>query len=222
MGQEQKIGLFGGTFNPPHIGHLRAAQACVQRLGLDRLLSVPARLPPHKTLPADSATPRQRLFMAELMAEQIPRCQVSDIELDRQGPSYTCDTVEALAGRYPGANLWLILGTDMFLTFHQWRQPQRIAAHCRLAVVARTPDGRRELEAQAAFLARDIGARVDIIDCPVTVMSSTQVRGGLPQGTGKRTCPPPWRSTSASGGCMGRRGLAKWTCLGCGSGSAAA
>ena len=98
MGQEQKIGLFGGTFNPPHIGHLRAAQACVQRLGLDRLLLGPARLPPHKTLPADSATPRQRLFMAELMAEQIPRCQVSDIELDRQGPSYTCDTVEALAG----------------------------------------------------------------------------------------------------------------------------
>lgn len=191
MGQEQKIGLFGGTFNPPHIGHLRAAQACVQRLGLDRLLLVPARLPPHKTLPADSATPRQRLFMAELMAEQIPRCQVSDIELDRQGPSYTCDTVEALAGRYPGANLWLILGTDMFLTFHQWRQPQRIAAHCRLAVVARTPDGRRELEAQAAFLARDIGARVDIIDCPVTVMSSTQVRGSLPQGTGEENLPAP-------------------------------
>ena len=160
--------------------------------------------------------------MAELMAEQIPRCQVSDIELDRQGPSYTCDTVEALAGRYPGANLWLILGTDMFLTFHQWRQPQRIAAHCRLAVAARTPDGRRELEAQAAFLARDIGARVDIIDCPVTVMSLPPRCGAAcPRGPGREPARPRG-AVHPPGRWVWRRGLAKWTCLGCGSGSAAA
>lgn len=185
----ERIGLFGGTFNPPHLGHLRAARACVEQLGLSRLFLIPTNLPPHKPLPQGSATPAQRLEMARLMAEEIPNAQASDIELRRQGPSYTCDTVEQVQRQFPAALFWLVMGTDMFLSFHRWREPRRIANLCRLAVVAREPGRRAELQRQAEFLQRHLGARCDIIDCPVTVLSSTQVRSQLPAG-GDGDVPP--------------------------------
>ena len=125
-GEKVRIGLFGGTFNPPHLGHQRAAAACVRQLELTRLLLIPAFVPPHKFMPAGSATPRQRLEMTEIIARKIPRAQVCDLELSRLGPSYTCDTVEQLAGEYPGADFWLIMGTDMFLSFFQWRDPEHM------------------------------------------------------------------------------------------------
>lgn len=178
----ERIGLFGGTFNPPHLGHLRAARACVEALGLHRLILIPAAVPPHKSMPAGSASPAQRLEMARLMAAEVPKAQVSDAELRRLGPSYTCDTVAQMQREHPAALFWLVMGTDMFLSFHKWREPRFIAAVCRLAVVAREPGRRPELERQAAFLQRELGARCDIVDCPVTELSSTQVRGRLPQG----------------------------------------
>ena len=95
-----KIGIYGGTFDPPHLGHMEAAKAALDQLGLDRLLIIPDREPPHKDLAAEAATPQQRLDMAALMADGLgPRAEASDLELRREGKSYTADTVEELADK---------------------------------------------------------------------------------------------------------------------------
>ena len=118
-----RIGIFGGTFNPPHNGHVTMARAAVAQLGLDRLLLVPDNVPPHKPLP-DRVTAQQRYDMAALMAAPIGRvAEASDIELRRTGKSYTSDTLRALHEQYPDAELWLLMGSDMFLSLHTWHEP---------------------------------------------------------------------------------------------------
>ena len=124
-----KIGIYGGTFNPPHLGHLAAAKTAIEVLGLDRLLLIPAAIPPHKVLPEGTPPPEHRLSMAEKMADALLRpkvVQVSTLELEREGKSYTSDTLEELHRQYPEAELWLLMGTDMFLTLHLWHDPETI------------------------------------------------------------------------------------------------
>ena len=119
-----KIGIYGGTFNPPHLGHLAAARAAMDALGLDKLLLMPAATPPHKELPPGSPPAADRLAMAEKLADALlmPKTvQVSTLEMDRPGPSYTADTVEQLHEREPESELWLLVGSDMFLTLHTWK-----------------------------------------------------------------------------------------------------
>ena len=97
-----KIGIYGGTFDPPHLGHMEAARSAMEQLGLDRLLIIPDREPPHKSMAEESASPEQRLEMARLMADGLgPRAEASDLELRREGKSYTADTVEILHELYP-------------------------------------------------------------------------------------------------------------------------
>ena len=144
-----KIGIYGGSFNPPHLGHLAAARAAASALGLDKLVFVPAGLPPHKELPAGSPTPGQRLAMTEIAADQLLLPEVTevwDVELHREGRSYTADTLEAAAERWPGAELWLLMGTDMFLTLHQWHKPERI-----LSLAGVCAFGRTEADGEAVF-----------------------------------------------------------------------
>lgn len=172
------IGLFGGTFNPPHVGHSAAARACIGALSLDRLIFMPAGVPPHKKLPEYSATPNQRLQMVRLAAKDVPGAVVSDLELRRGGTSYTADTVLTLREQYPAAALWLVVGTDMLESFHRWRRPEDIVRACALAVVARDDRPRRELEEAAQRLRDRFGAQVRIIDAPPVPASSTEVRGG--------------------------------------------
>ena len=105
-----KIGVYGGTFNPPHLGHLTAARTVYELLGLDLLLLIPAGLPPHKKLPAESPTPEQRLEMTRLAGEQLglgDRVRTLDIELERGGRSFTSDTLAQLKAQYPDSELWL-------------------------------------------------------------------------------------------------------------------
>ena len=125
-----RIGIMGGTFNPPHNGHLHAAQQAVKALQFDRLLLIPDNIPPHKTMPEHSATSMQRLEMTRCMAEEIPHAQVTDMELTRGGRSYTVDTLRRLKETYPDSILYFIMGTDMLLSFDRWREPENI---CRLA-----------------------------------------------------------------------------------------
>ena len=128
-----RIGIFGGTFNPPHNGHVTMARAAVTQLGLDKILIVPACVPPHKPLPS-GVTAGQRYDMAALMAAPVGRCaEASDIELHRTGKSYTSDTLLQLQQEYPGAELWLLMGSDMFLSLHTWHEPETI---CRIARIA--------------------------------------------------------------------------------------
>ncbi len=183
-----KIGVYGGTFDPPHLGHLKAAQAAMDRLGLDKVLFIPAHQPPHKVLPQGSAPAGDRLAMAELTAEGLallaerPGCAGADtVELDRPGKSYTADTLAELGERYPGDELWLLTGTDMFLTVQDWRSPERIMSLAGVAGFARAEtDGAGTLARQAARLREAYGARTAVVELPqVTEMSSTQIRALL-------------------------------------------
>ena len=136
-----KIGIYGGTFNPVHTGHIHAAKQTSEILGLDKLIMIPDRIAPHKQIPAGSPTPQQRFEMLTLAVAGEEKTEVSDIELKREGMSFTYLTVEALARQYPGAELYLLMGTDMFLSFHTWREPKRITDKATLAVMYRGEKG---------------------------------------------------------------------------------
>ena len=172
----ERIGIYGGTFNPPHIGHIGAAKQAVSALGLDRLLLIPDRIAPHKVMPEGSASPEQRLHMLRLAAADCPQIQVSDIELRREGPSYTYVTVEQLREAYPDAKLYLLMGTDMFLYFRSWRNPERILQNVSLAVFYRGEKGEKSaIQALKAEMERE-GHEISLVKNDITPISSTQLR----------------------------------------------
>ncbi len=185
-----KIGVYGGTFNPPHLGHITAARAVFDLLGLDKLIWVPAGLPPHKDLPAGSPTADQRLEMTRLAAEQMglgDRAEVADLEIRREGRSYTSQTLAQLHDRYPGAQLWLLMGTDMFLTLHTWHAPEEIFSLAGIAAFGRTEEDTEELFAvQRAHLYHVYpDARLFTLTIPgVVEISSTELRERLARGEG--------------------------------------
>ena len=139
----EKIGIYGGTFNPPHIGHIQAALDAVRALGLTTLYVIPDRIAPHKEIPEGSPTPQQRLQMLRVALDGAENVAVSDMELRREGKSYTYETVEQLRAMHPNAELVLLMGTDMFLTFHQWRHPERILQNASLGVFYRGDRGEK-------------------------------------------------------------------------------
>lgn len=189
-----KIGIYGGTFDPPHLGHMEAARASVAALGLDKLIFMPAKQPPHKLLAKDSAMPEQRLEMTRLMADGLllpDVVEVSDLELQREGKSYTSDTLRAMREIYPDDELWLLMGTDMFLTLQNWHEAAQIMNLAGIAAFARTQEGSGELlEIQGKYLNETYGARVCIVRLPeIREISSTQIRQ---QKSGHGIWPPVW------------------------------
>ena len=191
-----KIGVYGGTFNPPHLGHLTAARAVFDLLKLDKLLLVPAGLPPHKALPAGSPTAEQRLEMTRLAGEQLglgDRVQVLDLELRRQGKSYTADTLSQIRELYPEAELWLLMGTDMFLTLQTWHEPEAIFAQAGIAAFGRTEEDTEELfSVQREYLYRTYpDARIFTLTIPGVVdISSTELREQLSADRGANLLAP--------------------------------
>ena len=185
-----KIGIFGGTFNPPHLGHLAAAEAAIGALGLDKLYIVPASIPPHKELPEGTPAPEHRLAMAAKLADALllPQVvQLSEMELKREGKSYTADTLAALREEYPEAELWLLMGTDMFLTLHRWREPEKILKLAGVCAFGRTEqDGEAVFAPQREYLQKTYpGARLTTITLPGLVdISSTRLRELLAKGKG--------------------------------------
>ena len=187
------IGIYGGTFDPPHRGHIAAAKAAMSALHLDRLLLIPDAVPPHKALPEGSPTAQQRCDMAVLATAELGRqAEVSDMELRRAGVSYTADTLAQLRRQYPEDELYLLMGTDMFLSLQSWRQPERIAALAHIAPFRRErEDDPAAFAAQKERLERDYGASVTVVPNPDVVdISSTEVRAALAQGEGEDMLPP--------------------------------
>jgi nicotinate-nucleotide adenylyltransferase len=135
-GGAERIGIFGGTFDPPHVGHLLVAADACAALRLDRLLLVPSAAPPHKRGKV-RATAEQRLAMVRAAVAGDERFEVDDLELRRPGASYTVDTLRELAVRHPGAELFFIVGVDQLREFHSWREPEEVARLAHLAVMAR-------------------------------------------------------------------------------------
>ena len=169
----KRIGIYGGSFDPPHAGHLRAAQYACAALALDTILLIPCGCACHKT--ALTATPAQRLEMLCLAASELPKAQVSDLEILRGGISYTADTVDSLRSAYPDAEFFLLLGTDMFLSFQNWHEPERILHQATLAVLSREKTDPAALQAQAPSM-EAMDGKVCFLENPVTENSSTQLR----------------------------------------------
>jgi nicotinate-nucleotide adenylyltransferase len=134
-----RLGVFGGTFDPIHLGHLRAAENALEALALDRVAFVPAAVPPHRALPASSVL--DRYAMTALATAGHPRFAVSDIELRREGPSYTVDTVAALRAECPEDEVFVIVGSDTFPEMSTWKDHQRLFSLCTVAVVSRPGEG---------------------------------------------------------------------------------
>lgn len=179
-----RIAIYGGSFNPPHIGHAEAARAASKELKPDKFLIIPTNTPPHKELEANSPSPEQRLEFCRLAFGDIPGAEVSDMELRREGKSYTADTVDALLEQYPGAELCIVMGTDMFLSFRSWYRWQHMLETCTLAVLSREDFDRREIESFKAELETENGAKVILIPHLPLPMSSTEIRERLRRGLG--------------------------------------
>ena len=172
----ERIGIYGGTFNPPHIGHIQAAKQAVTALGLSKLLLLPDRTPPHKRLPEGSATPEQRLAMLRIAASDCPEMEVSDLELRREGVSYTYETTAQLKAQFPNAELVLLMGTDMFLSFRTWKNPEIILQNASLGVFYRGEKGEAAaIEVKKAEM-EQLGHTVYLVKNEVIQISSTQMR----------------------------------------------
>ena len=190
-----KLGIYGGTFNPPHLGHMAAARAAIDALGLDELRFVPAATPPHKLLPPGSPGTEDRLAMVELAADGLllpGKVGVSTVEFSRPGKSYTAETLEQIHAKRPDDELWLLMGTDMFLTLQNWREPEVITRLAGICAFARTQsDSGEALAIQADYLHKTFGARVEVLQLPHIVdVSSTQLRELLDKGEGQKYLSP--------------------------------
>ena len=120
-----KLGIFGGTFNPPHNAHIKIAEEAEKQFALDRILFIPTHLPPHKVEP-DLAPPSHRLAMVKMILKGRPKWTCSDMEILRPGPSYTLDTLNELRKQHPSDELFLIIGSDNLLTFHLWHEAKKV------------------------------------------------------------------------------------------------
>lgn len=136
-----RLGIFGGSFDPPHVGHFLAAVDAAERLDLDRVIWVPAAVQPLKTGTPHAATAGQRYAMVLVATSADPRFAASRIEIDRPGLSYTVDTVEAFAREYPEAERFLLVGEDAYSRLNEWRDPDRIRTLVQIEILARQDDG---------------------------------------------------------------------------------
>ena len=171
-----RIGIYGGSFNPPHIGHLQAARQAYQALNLEKILLVPDSIAPHKEFPEGTPTPQQRYEMIRLAAEDCPELEISDLELSRPGISYTCETVEALRREYPEDQLYLIMGSDMFLCFETWKEYKSLLKTVTLAVLCRGDKGEKEKLIPQKEKLEALGGSICLLQNEITEISSTQLR----------------------------------------------
>lgn len=173
----ERLGLLGGTFDPPHVGHLFLAYTALEELGLDHVVFIPARRQPLK-VGRESASATDRLQMTRLLVSEDPRLSVDPIELEREGLSYSIDTVRAFRAARPGAELVFLMGEDTAATLPKWREPEALASLARLVVLTRGRAGSAEPPTPALpFPVERIAARR--IDISATEVRS-RVRAGLP------------------------------------------
>ncbi len=168
-----RLGVLGGTFDPPHVGHLLAAGDALEALALDRLLFVPANVPPYKARSVQ-ATPEQRLRMLELTIGSDTRFRASRLELDRDGLSFTVDTLAALSGESPGVSLFLLIGEDLATQIASWRDATRIAELATIVVLERPTSVRASALESSIPMRRLATRRIEL--------SSTEIRDRVRSG----------------------------------------
>jgi nicotinate-nucleotide adenylyltransferase len=175
-----RIGILGGTFNPPHLGHLICAQEAYLQLGLDRVTLIPARIPPHKAV-EDEPGAEHRLELCRLAIRgDEQRLAVSDLEIARDGPSYTVDTLEALHSSAPDHELYLIVGGDIAAGLPDWHEPERVLSLATLAVAKRR--GTPQTAVDDALGSLQGGERTRFFRMPRIAISSTMLRERVKSG----------------------------------------
>ena len=178
MKKTEKVAIFGGTFNPPHIGHVRAAERFYAEILPDRLLIMPAFIPPHKQLDIQ-ASPQDRINMCSLAFSHIENVTVSDIEIKRGGKSYTSHTLEELAAE--GRKLYFLCGTDMFLSLDSWYRPEVIFNLATICYIRRESDRENDsklIEKKSEYTQK-FNAEIIEINTDVLEISSSEIRSAL-------------------------------------------
>ncbi|MBR3104487.1 MAG: nicotinate-nucleotide adenylyltransferase [Lachnospiraceae bacterium] len=184
-----KIGFFGGTFNPIHNAHLRIAQEAKDRFGLDRILLVPSGYSWMKD-PKEIASREDRLRMAELAAEECEGFEVSTIETNQEGPTYSYETLQKLKALYPEDEICFIIGADQLMILEQWKKPEEIFRLATILVADRGGFDRQEMEEKAAELTERYGAKIRIYHMEASELSSTELRRRIRDGEDISGCVP--------------------------------
>jgi nicotinate-nucleotide adenylyltransferase len=169
-----RLGILGGTFNPVHLGHLICAQEAHLQLRLDRVLLIPAARSPHKPFDEDDPGAEHRLSLCRLAVAGDERLQVSPIEVERPGPSYTVDTLRELHSREPDNELYLIVGGDVAAGLPTWQEPEQVLSLAQLAVATRRGTPRRSIDEALGGLRG--GERAAFFEMPTIEISSTDIR----------------------------------------------
>lgn len=177
----EKIGIYGGTFSPPHLGHVHAAKVFLQQIKPDKLLIIPTCMPPHK-IRNEATSAEDRLEMCHLAFSFSDAIEISDIEIVRQGKSYTVDTLRQLSR--VDRELYFLCGTDMFLTMDLWREPQAIFSLCTVVCVQRERDEdvAARLRKKSMEYGERYGAKTIVLHADAYEASSTEIREDTEQG----------------------------------------
>lgn len=185
-----KLLIYGGSFNPPHLAHLRLAKLSYENVNPDMAMIVPASSPPHKELSSDSPDAEVRMRLCKLAFKELSGFEVSDIELKRQDKSYTWKTVEELKKLYGNPEIYLAIGSDMFLGFEKiWNHSDYILRNVSLVALARENDEAEAMSEYKQELSQKYSCNVEIIASSVMPMSSTEIRGELKQRKGRDKLP---------------------------------
>jgi nicotinate-nucleotide adenylyltransferase len=176
----QQIGLFGGTFDPPHLGHLILASESYSQLHLDRLLWILTPEPPHKQEQPVTST-AHRLAMVNLAIQGNPTFELSRVELDRPGPHYTLDTVELIADQYPDADITPIIGGDSLRDLPKWNRPKELLQACHWVGVMRRPGEQENLDVLENDLP-GISSKIHYVDAPLLEIASREIRNRIADG----------------------------------------
>ena len=184
-----RIAVYGGSFNPPHIGHVEAAKAAVKELCADKLIIMPVAKPPHKEQESGTPSAKERYLLALLAFGTLPNTELSDIEIRRTGTSYTVDTLLELKKLYPNDELFLLMGSDMFMSFETWKDYKRIFELATLAAFSRKSDEAADIHTRAEYYAKTYGASVREIGLVPTEVSSTELREQLKNRDGNNFLP---------------------------------
>lgn len=190
MTSRKALGILGGTFDPVHYGHLVAAQYAAYGFHLDRVIFMPAAQPPHKD--ADGVLDaRHRLAMVDLAIADNPAFEMSTLEVDRSGVSYTIDTIETLQETYPGADIYFIMGMDSIYILDTWKDVERLVTLCRFIVVTRPAYELNRSDPALQGVPQGFWKQADFLEIPAMDISSTDLRARVQQGKPIRYLLPP-------------------------------